>query len=117
KVKGGTIDLGGSWSFQHSAILSPKAKPWTGLHFAQCPAGGLKRPQMPRTEAVLLGHSRRGIRTVCLEPRPFGQFSDVLPDALRGTSLQATLRIRGNVNVNVRSGRLGLCGPGRRQGG
>jgi hypothetical protein len=31
---------------QHSAILSPKAKPPTGRHFAQCPAGGLKRPQI-----------------------------------------------------------------------
>src|ERR1700729_2481429 len=38
-----------SWGFlvsQPSAILSPKAKPPTGLHFAQCPAGGFKRPQM-----------------------------------------------------------------------
>jgi len=34
--------------------LSPKAKPPTGLHFAQCPAGGLKRPQMPSTGAALL---------------------------------------------------------------
>ena len=30
-----------------------------------------------------------------------------------GASLQATLCIRGN--VHVRSGRLGVCGPGRRQ--
>jgi hypothetical protein len=59
-----------SWGFlvpQHSAILSPKAKPSTGRHFAQCPAGGLKRSQMPRTEAVLLGHSGWEIRTdTCL---------------------------------------------------
>jgi hypothetical protein len=50
-----------SWGFlvsQPSAILSPKAKPPTGLHFAQCPAGGLKRPQMAPTEAVLLGAGR-----------------------------------------------------------
>jgi hypothetical protein len=50
-----------SWGFlvsQPSAILSPKAKPPTGLHFAQCPAGGLKRPRMAPTEAVLLGAGR-----------------------------------------------------------
>jgi hypothetical protein len=29
---------------QQSEILPPKAKPPTGRHFAQCPAGGLKRP-------------------------------------------------------------------------
>ena len=54
-----------SWGFlvpQLSAILSPKAKPPTGLHFAQCPAGGLKRPQMPPTEAVLLGKRGRQLR-------------------------------------------------------
>jgi hypothetical protein len=55
-----------SWGFlvpQHSAIPSPKAKPPTGPHFAQCPAGGLKRPQVPCTEAVLLGHLLWQIRT------------------------------------------------------
>jgi hypothetical protein len=43
-------------------------------------------------------------RSFCL----VGFFDTAVP---YGASLQATLRIRGN--VNVRSGRLGVCGPGR----
>jgi hypothetical protein len=42
-----------------------------------------------------------------------GLFQHCRPSG-HGAILQATLRIRGN--VNVRSGRLGVCGPGRRQG-
>ena len=36
-------------------------------------AGGLKRPQMPRTEAVLLGHSQREIRPLRGERFPRGR--------------------------------------------
>jgi hypothetical protein len=50
--------LGGLGPLAFGDPVSPKAKPPTGRHFAQCPAGGLKRPQMPGTEAVLLGAAR-----------------------------------------------------------
>ena len=47
--------------------------------------------------------------------RRWGRCSKHCRRSGHGASLQATLRIRGN--VNVRSRRLGVCGPGRRQGG
>jgi hypothetical protein len=40
----GTIHLWGSWPSAIGESI-PKAKPPTGQHFAQCPEGGLKRPQ------------------------------------------------------------------------
>ena len=38
-ISDGTISPGAGLGPQQSAILSPKAKPPTGRHFAQCPAG------------------------------------------------------------------------------
>jgi hypothetical protein len=66
---------------QQSAILSPKAKPPTGRHFAQCPAGGLKtapdatalRPfclDTGRAGAVSFGHAQQSRSLTQNAPKP-----------------------------------------------
>jgi hypothetical protein len=114
---------------QQSAILSPKAKPPTGLHFVQCPAGGLKRPQIPCTEAVLLGRLLWQTRTppkthnapklnnawwrctrtencnplvpLC-RPRPSQGSTKNPPDGDRGAGTDASDRLCGRTNLRIK---------------
>src|SRR5580692_9408794 len=53
------MPLGASWSSAIGESI-PKAKPPPGRHFAQCPAGGLKRPQNAPALRPFCGDTREG---------------------------------------------------------
>ena len=52
------MHLGGSWSLAFGDPIS-ESQATDRSTFGQCPAGGLKRPQMPGTEAVLQANSKK----------------------------------------------------------
>src|ERR1700736_6967062 len=78
----------GPFSTRGSYLRKPSHRPVYILPNARREvSSGLRCPAL---RPFCFGHSRRGIRTVCLEPRPLRQFSDVLPDVIRCASLGAT---------------------------